>query len=78
MLTFNGTAQTASSLFGAVGSTFSFAINPTVSEVSNEANGVRDFYIDSLTVSTVPVPGGILLLGTALGGFGFLRFRRRP
>jgi len=35
------------------------------------------FYIDSITVSAVPLPPALLLFGAALGGIGFLGRRRK-
>jgi choice-of-anchor C domain-containing protein len=33
--------------------------------------------LDNVTIAATPIPGAILLFGSALGGMGFLGFRRR-
>ncbi|MDA8746749.1 VPLPA-CTERM sorting domain-containing protein [Litoreibacter sp.] len=36
-----------------------------------------EFYLSTATVSAVPLPAGFLLMGTALGGLGLMRRRRK-
>jgi len=33
--------------------------------------------LDNVTIAATPIPGAILLFGSALGGMGFLGFRRK-
>ncbi len=33
--------------------------------------------IDNVTIAATPIPGAILLFGSALGGMGFLGYRRK-
>jgi putative exporter of polyketide antibiotics len=33
--------------------------------------------LDNVTIAATPIPGAILLFGAALGGMGFLGYRRR-
>jgi len=54
---------------GLTGSSFYFANNNT------DTGNTTDFYIDSLTVSAVPIPAAVFLFAPAL--LGFMGFRRR-
>jgi len=42
----------------------------------NDDSGIGDFALAGLEVEAVPLPAGLLLLGTALGGLGLARRRR--
>ncbi len=44
---------------------------------SGIAKSQRDFYMSALSVSQVPLPAGIQLLGTAIGGLGLMGRRRK-
>lgn len=55
------------------GSVFNFQYLP----VANTQGSTNEFYIDSVTISAVPVPAAGLLLMTALGGLGLARRRKR-
>ena len=33
--------------------------------------------LDNVTIAATPIPGAILLFGSALGGMGFLGYRRK-
>jgi hypothetical protein len=33
--------------------------------------------LDNISIAATPIPGAILLFGSALGGMGFLGFRRK-
>lgn len=42
----------------------------------NDNIGEGDFALAGLTITSVPLPAGVLLLGTALGGLGLTRRRK--
>lgn len=56
-----------------VGSSFTFFIP----DGFNDKIGVGDFALAAVQVAAVPVPAGLLLMGTALGGFGIARRRKQ-
>ena len=56
---------------GLIGTVFSFQYIPQLSGVVNE------FYVESVTVSAVPLPGALPLFLTMLAGMGFMRWRWR-
>jgi hypothetical protein len=44
------------------------------------ANAANTFYgpaLDNVSIAATPIPGAILLFGSALGGLGFLGYRRK-
>lgn len=45
--------------------------------IGNDGRGVGDFALAGVTVEPVPLPAGMLLLGTALGGLGIARRRKK-
>lgn len=54
------------------GSTIEFTLSGT------SASGINGALPDlNLTISAVPLPAGVLLMGTALAGFGVMRRRRK-
>ncbi len=54
-----------------IGTTFSFWAGRT-----NDAAGSADVALAAIEVASVPVPAGLLLMGTALGGLGLARRRK--
>lgn len=64
-----GYAQTP--FFAASGDTFTFA-----EAGRNDGQGVSDYALAAFTVAPIPLPAGVLLLGTALAGLGFARRRK--
>jgi len=53
------------------GTSFTFFVGST-----NDAAGRADAALAGITIAAVPLPAGLLLLGTALGGFGIMRRRK--
>jgi hypothetical protein len=54
------------------GTTFSFFASST-----NDGQGQPDFALAGLTVAPIPLPAGAILFGTALGGLGLMRRKRK-
>ena len=44
---------------------------------SNGGNNAAGMALDNVTIAATPIPGAILLFGSALGGMGFLGYRRK-
>jgi choice-of-anchor C domain-containing protein len=44
---------------------------------SNGGNNAAGMALDNVTIAATPIPGAILLFGSALGGLGFLGYRRK-
>jgi choice-of-anchor C domain-containing protein len=44
---------------------------------ADAVNGAFGPGLDSVTIAATPIPGAILLFGSALGGMGFLGYRRK-
>ena len=57
---------------GLTGKSFTFAVGRT-----NDGVGRADYALAGVDVATIPLPAGLLLLGTALGGLGIARRRRK-
>ena len=57
--------------FRITGTQFTFTIGD-----SNDGVGLADGALAGVNVAAVPLPAGMLLLGTALGGFSFARRRQ--
>ena len=69
---FPGTGYGAFTGLSLTGTVFVFAPMQT-----NDGVGRPDFALGGLDVAPVPLPAGVLLLGTALAGFGMARRRAR-
>lgn len=63
----------ASGALELVGDTFTFFID----KANNDGRGLADFSLASISLETVPLPAGFLLMGTALGGLGFAARRKK-
>jgi choice-of-anchor C domain-containing protein len=44
---------------------------------ANPNNNAAGMALDNVTIAATPIPGALLLFGSALGGMGFLGFRRK-
>lgn len=56
---------------------FGTSVTDAVVELTNTVRLNDGFGIDDATIAAVPLPAGFLLLGTALGGLGVARRRRK-
>ena len=64
------------------GSSFTFFVGPADPGVGsggtgNDDRGQRDYALASVEISAVPLPAGMVLFGTALGGLGLMRRRKQ-
>jgi hypothetical protein len=64
------------------GTQFTFSVgiaNPGIGSggTGNDDSGQRDYALAAIEISAVPLPAGMLLFGTALGGLGLMRRRKK-
>ena len=64
------------------GTTFTFFVGPAdpgigLGGTGNDDVGQRDYALAAIEISAVPLPAGVILMGTALGGLGLARRKRK-